>query len=220
MRWFLGMVLLAAACGGKQARVIENDPPAPSAYAGWLRDGARWTFRMHEDVNTQGLVDPADVVYAADDPTASCWVDEAVAIAGGRAVSIACDETFTEISKVPLDRAWAETADGLFALEEMPDAGAVLTLPADQAFLSSPPVERETTTPLPHGEGIVEEEIITDRVESDGDAWCVVHDLAATRGEGWRLCLGADGPVEGSSYWESLEEIHSGFFRRADLPGS
>lgn len=220
----LGVIALCVAACGMRRHPVAGDglPPAAEvsdegrvSYAGLLNPGARWTFRIHGDVRTDGFVFD-DVDFTADDATVDCWVAEAVDIVGGRAARVQCEEAFPDLSRNPLAGEWAETEGGLFKLATMPVVREHLALDPSDGYLSAHPVEREETSVDPADDEITEDRSTTQRVESFDEAWCAVYVYGATRGNGWRLCVAADGPVEGAWYWEDLYTIHSTFFRRVD----
>jgi hypothetical protein len=186
----LSFLPIAAACGGKPAATTtpanqggESRPPA-------LFDAGRsWTFdvKIHDsfwddqdpDADANGNVNHDTTAEA------TCTVTGVEEVEGGKVSHIACVTAGdADVSGMPLAGDWFVGQDGLYK-----GAGD-----DKQMFLSASPVEASDDQEME--EGSLHEELT-----HKGDAWCRTSSQAMGD-EAWEsLCLGPDGPTEGTWGW-------------------
>jgi hypothetical protein len=178
---------ILAACGGKPAPAtlpVDNAElggdavQARPSYAALFVEGKTWTFDVtfHTSDGDGNVGDDTAVV--------DCSVAWAKEVEGGKVSSIACAADTDIDTALPLNGEWFLGETGLYKGEG----------PDGQLILSATPVDAREDE-----DG--EEGSMHHEISHKGDVWC--WEVSSAMGdESWEsLCLGPDGPTEGTWGW-------------------
>jgi hypothetical protein len=207
------LIVVLAACGPK-----AKGPAAPTGsqnapeYASLFAKDAAWTFTVVSDDDEPSETSETGFEHVHDESDATCRVSAVGQFDGGVVSWIECDDRLQGIEiDDPLNGLWIADAVGVYHQHngELPAAGVKPAYGKEDLMFKVPPTEwdeEETDTDF-------DEPVSKMSVSKTGEAWC--HSWTATMGaSAWTtLCLGVDGPINGSFGWADRSS-HEATFQR------